>query len=141
MVIRTFCLSDYVSVSALFQRALSDECYEETKDAFARQLYWDSELVMIAECDGNVVGSIIGTIHNNEGFFYRIAVDEAYRHQGIGKSLIHALKGRFSQRNVVKMTLPMDRHNENLKGLYSSIGFDLTGILRTTDRLKIVSGT
>jgi ribosomal protein S18 acetylase RimI-like enzyme len=141
MVIRSFCLSDYVSVSALFERALSEDCYSETKVAFARQLYWDSELVMVAEQDGAVVGSIIGTIHNNEGFFYRVAVDEEFRHRGIGKSLIQALQNRFSQRNIEKVSVPMDRHNEQVKGLYAALGLEQSLNPRKTDYLKIVSGT
>ena len=48
MKIRSFQLSDYRQVAELLEEVLSEECCEETMGAFARQLSWDSELVLVA---------------------------------------------------------------------------------------------
>ena len=54
-------LSDYSEVTGLLAEVFSEECYRDTMEAFANQLSWDSELVMVAERNNKVVGVIIGT--------------------------------------------------------------------------------
>src|SRR5690242_10721450 len=103
MDVRSFQLSDYQPVSQLLETVLSAECYEQTMEAFARQLSWDSELVLVASVDNEIAGIVIGTIDNNKGYYYRIAVHPEFQRQGIGKSLIRSLKQRFEQRNVQKI--------------------------------------
>ena len=74
MHVRSFQLSDASQMTELLQVALSEECYENTMGPFARQLSWDSDLIMVAEEEGDLVGALIGTIDHNQGCIYRIAV-------------------------------------------------------------------
>jgi ribosomal protein S18 acetylase RimI-like enzyme len=147
MVYRTFQLSDYAPVTRLLNEVLSESCYEETMEAFARQLKWDSELVLVAEEDApvaeennRIVGIMIGTIDNNQGYYYRIAVDKAFQRQGIGKAMIETMKHRFVQRNVSRILVSVDSHNEPLLPLYESMGYGNTDFLRAFNRLSIVTG-
>ncbi len=103
MKVRSFQLSDYITVTHLLEKVLSEACYDDTMEAFARQLSWDSELVLIAEKEQSIVGVIIGTIDNNQGYFYRVAVHADHQRQGIGKKLIETMKQRFVHRNVSKI--------------------------------------
>ncbi|RUS46610.1 GNAT family N-acetyltransferase [Cohnella sp. AR92] len=122
MNIRAFQLSDYRSVADLMVVALSEECCEETMGALARQLSWDSELVLIAESGDSIVGLMIGTIDRNKGYVYRLAVHPDYRRQGVGKTLVSAMTVRFRQRNVSKVLIAGDKHNELLLPFYESLG-------------------
>ncbi len=140
MWIRTFQLSDYAAVTELLETVLSEQCCEETMEAFARQLSWDSELVLVAVEQEQIVGIIIGTIDNNEGYYYRVAVAPAYQRQGIGKALVKAMKERFEQRNVRKIMVTVDKHNEIVLPLYEALGFRANDFLRAVHRLSIVSG-
>src|SRR5690606_3299818 len=112
MHVRSFQLSDYRPVSEMMETVLSEQCYEETMEAFSRQLKWDSELVLVAVQDTKLVGIIIGTIDRNRGYYYRIAVHPDHQRMGIGKTLIHSLKLRFEQRNVTQILITADEHNE-----------------------------
>ncbi|MBD0382349.1 GNAT family N-acetyltransferase [Paenibacillus sedimenti] len=138
MHVRSFQLSDTSSVSALLQDVLSETCYEETMEAFARQLSWDTELVLIAEEENEIVGTIIGTIDNNNGYYYRIAVATEYQRKGIGKALIEAMKTRFLHRNVNKIMVTVDVHNEIVLPVYESAGYSTSDFSRTAHRLSIV---
>lgn len=140
MNIRSVKLSDYRSITELFEEVLSEECCEVTMEAFGRQLGWDSDLVLVAEADAQVIGVIIGTIDNNKGYYYRIAVSKAYQRQGIGKELVHALKQRFEQKNVSKIYITGDEHNEPVFPLFESLGFAATDIIRSFQKLSIVAG-
>ncbi|WP_442602995.1 GNAT family N-acetyltransferase [Paenibacillus sp. KN14-4R] len=138
MLIRDFQLSDHGSVSMLLEDTLSEECFVETMQALGRQLSWDSELILVAEVEGQVVGTIIGTIDNNKGYFYRIAVTNGYQGKGIGMSMVNALKQRFQMRHVQKILISIDRHNEVAIPVYLSAGYQETDFARSPERLSIV---
>ena len=139
-LVRSFQLSDYAEVRELLQDVLSDECYEETIEAFGKQLSWDCDLVLVAIASQQVVGVIIGTIDNNNGYYYRIAVSENYQRKGIGKQLTQVLKKRFEQRKVSKVLVTLDSHNELVRPFYESLGYEQHDFHRSFRQLSIVSG-
>jgi ribosomal protein S18 acetylase RimI-like enzyme len=138
MDVRSFQLADTASVTRLLQEVLTESCYVDTMEAFKRQLSWDTELVLIAEEDEQIVGIIIGTIDNNNGYYYRIAVAEQYQRKGIGRAMIEAMKQRFLQRKVNKILVTVDVHNENMLPLYESAGYRSTDFSRSAHRLSII---
>jgi ribosomal protein S18 acetylase RimI-like enzyme len=140
MKVRSFQLSDYVTVTHLLEKVLPESCYDDTMEAFARQLSWDSELVLVAEKEQSIVGIIIGTIDNNKGYFYRVAVHADHQRQGIGKKLIETMKQRFVHRNVSKVFLAGDIHNKTFLPVYESVGYRATDFSRAEKRLRITSG-
>ena len=139
MIVRSFRLSDYSEVKQLLADVLSEQCYEDTMEALANQLSWDSETVMVAEQQHSheVIGVIIGTIDNNNGYFYRIAVRNDHQRKGVGKAMIEALKKRFILRNVNKIMISVDVHNEAVIPLYQSLGYTANDFL-PHKRLRIV---
>ncbi|OGX68101.1 MAG: GNAT family N-acetyltransferase [Paenibacillus sp. RIFOXYA1_FULL_44_5] len=139
MLIRTFQLSDYASASNLLETVLADCCYEETMDAFAKQLSWDGELILVAEVNHQIAGLIIGTIDKNKGYYYRIAVHQDHQRKGIGKLLVNTLRERFEKRKVNKILVTLDSHNENLIPLYESLGFSPADFFRSFQNLSILS--
>lgn len=140
MNVRSFQLSDYRPVTELLETVLSEECYELTMEAFGRQLSWDSELVLVASVGDEIAGIIIGTIDNNKGYYYRIAVHPDYQRKGLGKRLIESLRTRFEQRNVSKIMITADEHNEPILSLYESLGYAATDFFRSFQKLSIVAG-
>ncbi|REK74905.1 GNAT family N-acetyltransferase [Paenibacillus paeoniae] len=140
MNVRSFQLSDYKPLTELLEEVLTTECYEQTMEAFARQLSWDSDLVLVAVKDSEIVGMIIGTIDNNKGYYYRIAVSPEHQRSGVGKGLVTALRQRFVQRNVSKILITADEHNEPVLPLYESMGFATSDFFRAFQKLSIVTG-
>ncbi|CAM3059064.1 GNAT family N-acetyltransferase [Paenibacillus sediminis] len=139
MHVRSFQLSDVTQVTELLQVALSEECYENTMRPFARQLSWDSDLIIIAEDEDEIVGVLIGTIDHNFGCIYRIAVHPDYRRKGIGKTLVTALEHKFQKRNVSQIYIVGDEHNQMAMPLYEAMGYGTNRILAAFQKLSIVS--
>jgi len=108
-------------------------------DAFANQLTLDSELVLVAEENEQVVGVIIGTIDNNQGYYYRIAVEKSSQRKGIGKKLIQVMKKQFEKRKVKKILVTADMHNQPILPLYESLGYHATDFSQS-NKLRIISG-
>lgn len=136
MIVRAFQLSDYASVKKLLQDVLSEQCCEDTYVVFKRQLSLDSELILVTQVEEEIVGLIIGTIDEDKGYYYRIAVAKEYQRQGIGKTMIAKLQERFQTRKVRKIMVMADTHNEPLFPLYERLGF----AREEQSRLEIVSG-
>lgn len=118
---------------------LSGGSYSETLTALARQLKWDSELVLVAEMEEQVVGLIIGTIENNRGVVYRLLVEELYQRQGIGSALIESIIKLFLVRKVSKTWVTADAYNEAVIPFYRAIGFGDSDFVKSTNRLSIVA--
>lgn len=137
MRIRSFQLGDVNQVMELLQVALSEENYEDTKRAFARQLSWDSELIVIAEEDDEIVGISIGTIDQDLGCIYRTAVHPDYRRQGVGKSLVSCMEQRFKLRNVRNIMIPGDEINQEAAPFYEAIGYGASKVLTAFQKLSI----
>jgi len=140
MNVRSIQLADYRCIEALFEEVLSEEVCEQTLVAFGRQLGWDSDLVIVAEADNQIVGVIIGTIDNNKGYYYRIIIAEEYQNKEIDKQLIAALKQRFDQKKVSKIYVTADEANEPIFPLFESLGFVATDFIKSFQKLSIVSG-
>lgn len=140
MQIRSFQLSDYRPVAALLKEVLSEECCEETMDAFARQLSWDSELILVASVEGVIAGVLIGTIDEQKGYVYRIAVHSDFQRRGIGKALVKAMNDRFRQRRVLKVIIAKDKHNELLRPFYEALGATSVDFAVPPRPLAIVAG-
>jgi len=138
--VRSFQLSDYAHLTSLLQDELSTTCYEETIEAFGRQLSWDSDLVLVAVVQQQVVGVIIGTIDNNKGYYYRIAVASSHQRKGVGRALIQGLKKKFEQRKVSRVLITMDDHNTNIQPFYESLGYLPVDFHSPLKKLSIVVG-
>jgi ribosomal protein S18 acetylase RimI-like enzyme len=110
-------------------------------EAFGRQLSWDSSLVLVAESEGELIGIAIGTIDNNDGYYYRIAVDPFHRRRGVGKTLIRSMQERFVQRKVNRILIPLDPHNEPAVPVFESLGFGIQHFTKAFKKLSIVAGT
>ncbi|MBR2564176.1 MAG: GNAT family N-acetyltransferase [Paenibacillus sp.] len=139
MHVRSFQLSDASQMTELLQVALSEECYENTMGPFARQLSWDSDLIMVAEEEGDLVGALIGTIDHNQGCIYRIAVHPDYRRRGVGKTLVEAMEQRFQQRKVSQIWVAGDEHNKAAMPLYEAMGYGANKIMSAFQKLSILS--
>lgn len=141
MVVRSFQLSDYVRITHLLEHVLSGEVLEDTMGAFARQLNWDSGLVLVAVEEGEIIGVMVGTIHRNRGYYYRIAVHPDHQRRGIGQALIQSMKLRFQQRQVERIMVAVDEYNEHLLPVYEKAGCNQDDFNRSFGKLSILVGS
>lgn len=132
MIIRSFQLGDYIGVSTLLENTLSGALFEETITSFAKQLYCDSDFIIVAQRSNRIIGIIIGMIRHQHGICCRIAIDENCRNKGIESALMESLMGRFKNRNVVRVGIMLDEANLAAIGMYHSLGFTKADFVRQT---------
>jgi ribosomal protein S18 acetylase RimI-like enzyme len=113
-----------MGVSSLIETTLSDSSLERTITAFAKQLYLDGDLIMVAQRNNRIIGVIIGKIRDQQGICYRIIVDENCQNKGIERALTGSLVHRFRKLNVrsIGIFLDDDSNTETME-LFLSLGF------------------
>ncbi|AUM63703.1 MULTISPECIES: GNAT family N-acetyltransferase [Brevibacillus] len=136
MIIRTFRLGDYAAITRIWQETELNRTDTETMDSLAKQLAWDSDLVMVAEEDGEVVGVIVGTIDGTRAYFYRLAVSRSSQGRGIGRKLVEALENRFHQRGVNQILIMVNQANEQVLPFYQAMGYELQQYITLSKKIS-----
>ena len=121
VILRNFIFSqDYQNVYRLWENAgegihirRSDKV-EEIKKKLER----DPDLFLVAEVDGQIVGSVLGGFDGRRGMMYHLAVASEFRQQGIGTLLMDELEHRLREKGCIRYYLLVTRDNPNAIHFY-----------------------
>lgn len=84
---------------------------------------------LVAEMGGNVAGFVLGFKHRPfEGRIFWLAVKPGYQSRGIGTRLLLETLRIFRQMGALGATLEVRVSNKKAHSLYSTLGFQMTGI-------------
>ncbi len=123
--LRGFTLEDYDVVSSLWARAGDGLGIgrSDARDEIAKKLERDPDLFLLAEDGGVVVGTVIGGYDGRRGLIYHLAVEQAYRRQGVGQMLMEEVEQRLRAKGCVKAYLLVKRGNEGVVHFYERRGW------------------
>jgi ribosomal protein S18 acetylase RimI-like enzyme len=130
MQIREFCYPrDYPAVLSLWQgietgiKVGRSDSLEEIGKKAAR----DPDLFLLAEADGEIVGTIIGGYDGRRGMIYHLAVRQDFRKQGVGNALLSEVERRLQAKGCVKCYLLVFAENKKAIQFYENRGwFEMT---------------
>lgn len=124
-MIRSMCEGDLLQVAALEQSCFSVPWSEKSlRESLLKPEY----LFLVAEVNGRVAGYAGLLLIQDEGDVTNVAVDEAYRGQGIGTALTGALLEEGKKRGFRAFTLEVRVSNEAAIHVYEKLGFESAGI-------------
>jgi ribosomal protein S18 acetylase RimI-like enzyme len=89
-----------------------------------RKITKDPGLVCVAECDGKIVGTIIGGFDDWWAWIYRVAVRPEYQRRGIGTRLFREMHRRLAARGANGVCLIASPSNKSMCGLLKKIGYN-----------------
>jgi len=117
---------DYPAVYALWQNAgpgihlrRSDQ-----PDEIARKLKRDPDLFLLAEVDGEVIGSVLGGFDGRRGMMYHLAVAAQCRQQGVASSLVDELERRLRSKGCIRYYLLVTTDNDSAIRFYERRGWE-----------------
>lgn len=122
---------DLPAISKLFDKALNETREFDNVPAYMRECLRDpDDRFIVATKDGKLAGFIVTDFKSesrNAINVDQLAVDESFRHQGIGTALLKkaedvALKNKFKA-----VTLQVRADNDNAKHLYEETGYRQIG--------------
>lgn len=82
---------------------------------------FQKETFLKVEYEGNIIGSVRGNIDGQTCKIGRLIVAKAFRNQGIGKKLMHAIEAHFSTAN--RFELFTGHKSERNLALYQKLGY------------------
>ncbi|MET8945177.1 GNAT family N-acetyltransferase [Streptomyces sp. NPDC004542] len=86
---------DLDAVLAFWKTAAEGASISDDRDGVERLVTRDPEALILAEKDGELVGTVIAGFDGWRCHLYRLAVDPRRRRQGIGSALLAAAEERF----------------------------------------------
>ena len=125
MNIRTFNISDYDSVYALWLRTpnmgLND--VDDSREGIAKYLERNPRTCFVAEQSGEVAGVIMCGHDGRRGFIHHTCVAVEHRHQGIGTTLVETALEALKAEGIKKAALVVFDRNEGGNAFWERIGF------------------
>jgi len=83
--------------------------------------------LLVADCDGRVVGYVIAHHAADEAEILNLGVDPEERRHGVGRALIHDMLSLLHARGISSVFLEVRESNSVAQGLYASLGFTRVG--------------
>jgi 8-oxo-dGTP diphosphatase len=134
LLIRKARPDDEAGVMALLPLIPDNEDMGEEELCAARLRFRESTAldVLVAECDGEVVGylvlSFVSALTGLRAWIDDVAVNPARRRQGIGGALVEAAIQRASRRGATHLFLDTSRGNPDARDFYRACGFEEDGV-------------
>ena len=79
----------------------------------------------MAEAEGQIVGSIIGTFDGWRGNIYRLAVHPDHRRQGIARALVAEVEKRLAQQGAKRITALVEKDHPWATAFGEAVGYQV----------------
>ena len=118
--------SDYESVYELWKGTEKGVHLgrSDTLDEIGKKIGRDPDLFLVAESEGQIIGSVIGGFDGRRGLIYHLAVAAAFRGMGIGSRLMDEVEARLRAKGCLKCYLLVTIDNPEAEGYYQQRGWE-----------------
>ncbi len=95
----------------------------DAPDQIEKKLQRDPDLFLVAEADGEMIGTIIGGFDGRRGLIYHLAVAASFRGRGIGSRLMDEVEARLRAKGCIRCYLHVTVDNEEAVDYYEKRGW------------------
>lgn len=125
--LRPYCHpQDYPTVRALWESMEKgvNVGRSDSPEEIAKKAARDPDLFLLAEANGEIVGSIIGGFDGRRGMIYHLAVKREFRKQGIASQLMDEVESRLRAKGCLKCYLLVIQDNDEAAHFYERHGWN-----------------
>ena len=132
--IRDACLRDSSVIARLMSQLGYPTSSDEMKERLAGILPNSDYMTLIAEVQKDAVGVIgigVSRYYEKNGVYGRLlalVVDERWRGQGIGASLVAQAEHWLKEREVTSIVVNSGKHRDEAHRFYKQLGYEETGV-------------
>lgn len=126
IVIRRFKMSDYDRVIELWQQGnlpLKPKG-RDSREEIERQIQLSNVIFLVAESAGKVIGTVLATHDGRKGWINRLAVDPAFRGQGLGQILIREAEKELEKERIMMFAALIEEDNLPSINLFEKLGYE-----------------
>ncbi len=123
--IRPMTAHDYPKVRALWLtiKGFGIRSIDDSEMSIERFLQRNPHTSMIAEVNGEIIGSILCGHDGRTGCFYHVCVREDMRRQGIGLAMVHAAIEALKREHISKISLLAFANNQIGNAFWEKAGW------------------
>jgi ribosomal protein S18 acetylase RimI-like enzyme len=121
--IRACRLEDIGMVLELWRHADATPGVIDNADDLRRAVADSPAHVLVAEVDGRLVGSIIGTFDGWRGNIYRLAVQPDYRRRGVARALVAEVERRLTAQGARRITALVENDHAWAMNFWEAVGY------------------
>lgn len=111
------------AVLELWRKADAIPSVTDNADYLRRAIGESKANVLVAEVDGQLVGSIIGTFDGWRGNIYRLAVHPDYRRRGIARALVDEVEQRLIQQGAKRITALVEKDHPGANRFWEAVDY------------------
>jgi ribosomal protein S18 acetylase RimI-like enzyme len=105
------------------QQAEATPSVTDTADDLRRAITDSPAHVLVADADGQIVGSIIGTFDGWRGNIYRLVVHPGCRRRGIARKLVTEVEKRLSSQGTKRITALVEKDHPWAVSFWEAVGY------------------
>lgn len=116
---------DYEQVHRLWEEAAPGVRLgpSDTREEIRKKLERDPDLFLVAEADGQIVGTVMGGFDGRRGLLYHLAVRASHRRQGVGERLMQEVENRLRAKGCRRCYLMVTADNTTAMRFYEKRGW------------------
>jgi ribosomal protein S18 acetylase RimI-like enzyme len=105
----------------LWKEAGSIPSVSDSVDVLERHLQKDDDLLLVAEYNSRLVGTVMGGWDGWRGNIYRLAVLPDYRRKGIGRALVQEIERRLSLRGARRISICVAKEEDSAVDFWEAL--------------------
>lgn len=96
----------------------------DTPEEIQKKHNHDPDLFLVAEQDGQIVGTVIGGFDGRRGLIYHLVVSGSFRERGIGSCLMEEVESRLREKGCIRCYLLVTNDNGEAMRFYEQRGWE-----------------
>jgi ribosomal protein S18 acetylase RimI-like enzyme len=124
LTIRCYRASDYPQVKRIWEAAGWGDRGSTSEAAIAYKLHNAAGPFLVAEVNGDVVGTAIVTWDGRWGWVSAVAVSPAHQRRGIARRLMAEAERALAELGAYQASLLVNRNDAAAMALYESLGYE-----------------
>jgi ribosomal protein S18 acetylase RimI-like enzyme len=136
IVIRPYQAADEDALVALWRTAGLTRPWNDPHRDIARKLRVRPEWLLVADEDGDVVGTVMVGYDGHRGWINYLAVAPAHRGAGLGRALMAEAERVLAEAGCPKVNLQLRRGNDEALAFYEALGYARDDVVSLGRRLE-----
>ena len=136
MNIRPFQPADEAAVIEIWRQCDLLRPWNDPHKDVARKLRVRPDLFLVAEIDGQVVGTVMAGYDGHRGWVNYVGTLPAFRRRGVGRALMLEAEKRLREAGCPKINLQVRSSNRAAVDFYRSVGFAVDEVISMGKRLE-----